>query len=129
MRNDNSSVLRAACSASVPRSEFVDLIPRPVQDALAVAAQPTVEQGGVDAAEVGVDLQVPGVQVRQARVPADHPAPDRRAGHEQARRRPVDLATPATRLSLPITKGPACITWTKLRLRSACRLPPLLTSY
>jgi hypothetical protein len=36
-------------SLSMPRSEFFDLFPRPVQAAMAVAAQPTVEQGVSDA--------------------------------------------------------------------------------
>src|SRR5215469_9402244 len=50
----------------------------------AVAAEPVVEQGGVDAAEVGVVLQVAGVEVLQAGVGADDAALDRRPGHEQA---------------------------------------------
>ena len=51
--------------------EFLEVVPVPAQHGLAVASQPAVELRGVDPAEVGVELQVVGVQVRQAGVLAD----------------------------------------------------------
>src|SRR5262245_50428185 len=63
----------------------VEMLERAVEDHLAVAAQPLVEQGGVDAAEVGVIAQVARVEIGQARVLANQPALDRRPGDEQTR--------------------------------------------
>ena len=55
--------------------ELLHVVPLRAQHGLAVAAQPAVEQGRVDAAEVGVELQVVGVEVRQAGVLADDARP------------------------------------------------------
>ncbi len=42
------------------------MLPLRPQHGLAVAAQPAVEQGCIDAAEIGVELEIVGVQVREA---------------------------------------------------------------
>src|SRR5437879_3900329 len=70
---------------SDPGLELLDSLPPGAQHGLAVAAQPAVQQRGVNAAEVEVELQVADVEVRQAGMPADDAAFDRWSGHEQAR--------------------------------------------
>src|SRR6266852_2836750 len=55
------------------------------EDGLAVAAEPLVEQGRIQAAEVGVVLQVAVVEVLQAGVVADEAALHARTGDEEAR--------------------------------------------
>ena len=69
---------------------------------LAVAAEPVVEQGRIDPAEVGVELQVVVVEVGQAGVLADDAALDRRPGHEQARAGPWSVP----RLPFSLTRRP-----------------------
>src|SRR4051812_24669776 len=48
--------------SSGPATECLHVVPLRAQDGLAVAAEPVVEQGRVDPAEVGVELQVVGVE-------------------------------------------------------------------
>src|SRR5262249_29664508 len=50
--------------ASSPAFEHLDVGRFRAQHGLAVTAEPAVEEGGVDPAEVGVELQVVGVEVR-----------------------------------------------------------------
>ena len=65
--------------------QFSQVVPFCAQHGLAVAAQPTVELSSIDAAEVGVELEVVGVEIRQTGVLADDAPLDRRPGDEQAR--------------------------------------------
>jgi hypothetical protein len=53
--------------------QFIDVVPLCAKNGLTVAAQPTVELSGVDAAEVGMELQVASVEVGQAGVLATTP--------------------------------------------------------
>ena len=55
------------------------------EDPGAVAAEPPVEEGAVHLAEVGVELQVAGVEIRQTGVLTDYAALDGRPGYEEAR--------------------------------------------
>src|SRR5262249_45696040 len=72
------------CSSSTDFQLF-KLIPFGSHDGLAVAAEPTFELSRVDAAEVCMELEVAGIEVRQAWVLADDAPLDRWPGHEQAR--------------------------------------------
>src|SRR5207253_9045175 len=63
--------------------ETLDMVPVcAAQHGLAVAAKPAVEQGGIDPAKVGVELQVAGIESRQAGMAANNAPLDRRPGHE-----------------------------------------------
>lgn len=70
-------------TASRPGLEGRDRIPPAAENGRAITAQPAVEQGRVDAPEVGVEAQVV-VEVGQTRMLADDSPLDRRSGHEQA---------------------------------------------
>src|SRR5262249_40544091 len=87
------------------RLQEVEVLVLVAEHRLAVHAQPAVEDSGVDAAEVGVVLQIAGVQVAQAGVLADRTALDARAGHEQARAGAVVGAGAAVLVDAPAELG------------------------
>src|SRR5207244_13038276 len=73
----------------------------PAQHCQTVAAQPAVKKGRVYLPEVGVKLQIPGVQLGEAGVLADRSGLDRGPRHEHARRRPVISSFTAVLLHPP----------------------------
>src|SRR4051812_15070098 len=62
------------------RLQAVEVLPFAVEHRPTIDAQPGVQQRGVDAAEIGVILQVAGIQALEAGMVADDAALDRRAG-------------------------------------------------
>ena len=100
-----------------PGLEFLHVLPLRTQHGLAVTAQPAVEQRGVHAAKISVELEVVGVKVGQARVLADNTRLDRWPGQKEAgaapwsvprlpfsctRRPNSEYVISRTRLSLPV---------------------------
>src|SRR5438046_1490262 len=78
----------ARLASSLLREQF-HVVELAVQHAAAVAAEPLVEERGVDAAEIEVELEVAVVEVAEARVVADRAGFHRGAGDEQTRGCPV----------------------------------------